>query len=153
MTGDSAPEAYQSPLVIPAAEFTSDGNNQVGDYFFSFPGGYVLGSDPTGASCLQAPVYLPQGATVTSLYASVLDNTNMGNIFLNLYRVDNYTADNVVRMAEVLTQDAVTNSGIVTISDLTVLSPGVVYPNFSYYVGACLDNNVRLYAARIYYTE
>ena len=151
---EAAPEAYQSPLVIPAADFTSDGSNQPGDFFFSFPGGYLLGTDTVTTTCLQAPAYLPQGATVTGLFVSVLDNTDTGNIFLNLYRVDNFNAAaNVVRMAEVVTSDVGSNPAIVTINDQTIVSPGVLYPNFSYYLGTCLDANVRLYAARIYYTE
>ena len=149
-----AAEGYQSPLVIPAAEFSSDGSNQPGDFFYSFPGGYLLGTDPVTTTCLQAPAYLPQGATVTGLFVSVYDNTDTGNMFLNLYRVDNFNAANdVVRMAEVLTSDAGTSGSIVTLTDQTISSAGVLYPNFSYYVGVCLDANVRLYAARIYYTE
>jgi len=41
--GDTTGTGYTSPLVIPAADFTSDGSDPDG-FFFDFSGGYINGS-------------------------------------------------------------------------------------------------------------
>ena len=99
-----APEAgYQSPLVIPTADFSSDGGDPDG-FFFSFAGGYINGD---GSACLKAPAYLPKEATVTAVYASLYDNAD-GTVTVNLRRVNRSTGATSV-MAGVSTSSGSTS--------------------------------------------
>lgn len=139
-----------SPLVIPAAAFRSDGHDPDA-IFFSFIGGYVRGEH--GNSCLMAPVYLPQFATAEIIYASAYDNdSNSGvNLWINLYRMHNYTGavDLMAHMETTSDMDA-----IQVLSDPSIDYNSVSYPTYSYYIGTCLEStNTRLYSVRIYYTE
>ena len=150
--GQSAQEemyaAYISPLIIPAADFSSDGYDPDG-FFFSFAGGYVDGTGSTGTVCLKAPAYLPNGATVVSAYASVYDNEPSGVITLNLRRVNTLTGANDV-MAVLFT--ASDSSIIESIGDTSIENANV-WNNYAYYVTLCLQHaEHRLYSVRIYYT-
>jgi len=60
-----------SPLIIPGADFRSDGFDPP-SMWFSFWGGYLQGGNIN--TCMMAPAYLPNGATVYDIYASVVDN-------------------------------------------------------------------------------
>jgi hypothetical protein len=136
---------YQSPLVIPAADFSSDGDDPDG-FFFNFAGGYINGD---GSACLKAPAYLPKGATISSVYASLYDNAS-GDVTVNLRRVNRSTgATN--KMATVSTTSNSTN--IQQRSDISINYPTVSYPTYAYYVTTCLSYaNHRIYSVRIYYT-
>jgi len=137
---------YQSPLVIPAADFSSDGSDPDG-FFFSFSGGYVNGD---GTACLKAPAYLPKGAHVTSVYASLYDNAS-GNVTVNLRRVNRSTgATNVMAAASTSSN----STSIQNRSDTSINYPDVSYPTYAYYVTTSLYHaNHRVYSVRIYYTE
>ncbi len=76
-----------SPLVIPAAAFASKGNSAGSSYFQMFSG-YLQGSSLAGG-CVQAPVYLPQGVEIVSLYASLYDNDPTNNVYVTLTRASN----------------------------------------------------------------
>jgi hypothetical protein len=133
-----------SPLVIPAAAFSSDGSDPDG-FFFNFAG-YL---DGNGTACLKAPAYLPDGVTVTDLYASLYDNST-SDIFVTLRRVDvsSGTSDN---LAEVSSTSA--SSSIQSRQDNTINYADVSYPLYAYYVTTCLNSvDHRLYSVRIYYT-
>jgi hypothetical protein len=139
---------YSSPLVIPGAEFRSDGFDP-DSIFFSFGNGYAQGEHAN--SCMMAPVYVPNGVTIEEIYASVYDNdANSGvNIWVKLYRVNNFSGD-VDTMAAMETTSQ--STGVQVISDTSISYPNVVYPDYSYYVGACMESNaIRLYSVRIYY--
>lgn len=139
-----------SPLVIPAAEFRSDGHDPDG-VFFTFDSGYFRGEGNN--SCLMAPVNLPQFAAIDIVYASVYDNDSDSgvNVWVQLYRVNNYSGV-VDLMASMETTTE--STAIQVLSDASVSEPNVSYPYYSYYVGACLESTAtRLYSVRIYYTE
>lgn len=138
---------YSSPLVIPAAAFSSDGDAE-GTYYFWFSGGYVSGTGTYG--CIKAPAYLPNGATVTEVYASVYDNDGTDNLWIDLMRVNRL--DGVTdTMASPATSGSSTD--IQQISDTSIVEPLIDYPNYAYYVTTCLPSDMRLYSVRIYFTK
>jgi hypothetical protein len=100
-----APQGFggSSPLVIPAAAFKSTGANPGG--FFFYAGGDIEG---TGSACLKAPVYLPDGVTVTSVNASIYD-AGTGDVVVDLRRV-NITSGATNKMASPAT---VSNSPVI----------------------------------------
>jgi hypothetical protein len=139
-----------SPLVIPGAEFRSDGHDSDA-VFFSFASGHFRGEH--ASSCLMAPVNLPQFATISAIYASVYDNDSDSgvNMWVRLYRVNNYSGavDHMAAMETTTDMNAVQ-----VLSDPSITHPNVSYPYYSYYVGTCLESTAtRIYSVRIYYTE
>lgn len=145
---DLTGQPFLAPLVIPAAEFRNDGQAPNG-YYFPPLIGYIRPQLGTLLLYLMAPAYLPQSATVTQLSVTFYDNGGTSRPWLKLYRVDKDFGI-VDEMAMVTT--SATSSNVQHISDLTINHPLVVYPNFSYYVGAQLhDSSQRLYSVRIYY--
>ena len=137
-----------SPLVIPAADFRSDGFDP-GSMFFSFWGGYLRGGNAD--TCMMAPAYLPNGANVYDIYAGVVDNDAAANVWINLYRVDNYDGS-VDVMAQMWTDDAYASPAIISLEDYPIDYPVVEYPTYSYYLGACeSSSNVDLYSVRLWY--
>lgn len=143
--------ATSSSYVLPVADFRSDGGNPDG-FFFSFLGGNIYGKDEViVGTCLMAPVYLPDGVTITGLYATVVDNDPSVQIWLRLYRLDNYSGG-VVQVASAETPVEFASSSMVYIFDDTISNPDVTYPTYSYYVGTCInDSDIHLYSVRIYY--
>lgn len=137
-------------LVIPAAAFRPDGSAI--NYFFPFSSGYIRGIDGS-PDCFMAPVYLPRYAKIDIIYASIYDNdADAGdNLYIDLDRVSNYTGTENY-MGGVITNDASTSPNIEVYSDATINWPDVVYPDYSYYLGACLDSfSTRIYSVRIWY--
>ena len=117
--------------------------------FFSFGGGYVQGDAGT-YGCVMAPAYLPQGVTVTDMFASVWDAEGAYNIDVNLRRVDNFTGTTAT-MATASTSGTFT--GVQVVNDASITDPLILYPDYSYYLTACLQSgNTRLYSVRLYYT-
>lgn len=143
--------ALSSVYVLPSADFRSDGADPDG-FFFWFGGGHIMGKDDqTSGTCLMAPVYLPAGATITDVYATVVDDSDTLRIWMELYRLDNYSGD-VVEVAYLETTAGYANPSLVTIYDLTISNPVVSYPSYSYYVGTCIPGSaIKLYDVRIYY--
>lgn len=134
-----------SPLVIPAADFSSDGNDPDG-FYFDFAGGYVNGD---GTGCLKAPAYLPHGATVTSVHASLYDNAP-GNVMVNLRRVDVVSGSSDVMASFGTVTDS---TSIQHVADESINDAGVSHPAYAYYVTTCLNYaDHRLYSVYIYYT-
>lgn len=134
--------------VIPSAEFRHDGNfPDLG--FFSFSGGYWVGDTPS--PCFMAPVYLPRVGTIYQVWATIYDNDADLNIWLNLYRVDNYTGT-VIALAELISSGASTS--LESIYDVTIEQGLVSYPQYSYYLGTCLaSSSLRLYNVRVWYSD
>lgn len=140
--------AYTSPLIIPAADFAADGFDP-DSQFFSFGGGY-WGGNATAYGCLIAPAYLPHGATVTDMFASVYDNDGGRDFTVTLRRVNNF-AGGTTAMASAATSSAF--AGVTVISDSSIADPVVTYPDFSYYLTLCLgSSSLRLYSVRLYYS-
>lgn len=135
-------------LVIPSAEFRHDGNYP-DEGFFSFHGGYWSG-DPM-SPCFMAPVYLPRIGTIYQVWATVYDNDADFDIWLNLYRVDNYSGA-VISMAELISSGASTS--LSSINDYTISQGTINYPQYSYYLGTCLASSLlRLYNVRVWYSD
>jgi hypothetical protein len=149
MTTGMEPQAvYGSPLVIPAADFREDGFHP-GTAWYQFGSGYWQGT-ASAYGCLMAPAYLPAGATVATFWASLVDNATAAYVNVSLHRVDNYSGAHVT-MASISTSGV--TSTIQNLFDLSIVSPTVYYPTYSYYVTTCLPSaNTRLYSVRIYYT-
>lgn len=87
------PKAHSAPLVIPGSAFVNDGVDPDGA---TFSHGSIVGS---GVKVnMVAPVYLPDGATVTSFRAWIYDNddacdTNGEDVELFLVRTSLVTGD------------------------------------------------------------
>jgi len=137
-------------LVIPGADFRSDGYDPDG-YFFFFDGGYIRGNDGYG-NCLMAPVYLPQAATIEDIYATVVDNDSSDSVWIGFYRLDNYYGT-VEMLASFATTNEFADPSLVLISsDVPDEYAYVEYPDYSYYLGTCFNSsNIELYSLRVYY--
>lgn len=138
---------YSSPLVIPAAAFSSDGYAPDSFYMW-FAGGYIRGTSAHNG-CVKAPAYLPNGATVTYVYASVYDNDGTYNIGIDLTRVNNGTGvtGTIASLSSTGTSTVIRN-----LLDASIDHPLVDYPTYSYYVTSCLlSSDIRLYSVRIYF--
>jgi hypothetical protein len=145
--GGISAQAYGSPLVIPAADFTPRTTGEL--YNFLYEGGYTKG----GYGCVMAPAYLPNGATVFWAYASVYDNDSAGGVRVYIRRVDNFDGT-VEALSYMFTDVAEASAALQRLSDSSIDEPVVLYPNYSYYVLTCLDSDqTRLYSVRIYYHE
>ena len=142
-----------SPLVIPAAAFSSDGFDP-GNYNFWFHTGVVEAVDdpPSGnPPCLKAPVYLPQWADVYQVWASIYDNDASYDVPVSLRRVDNYTGVMTI-MAALGSSGASTT--IQTPGDYTIAGNIVYFPTYSYYATVCLNSSsTKLYSVRVWYEE
>lgn len=138
---------HSNPLVIPAAAFSDDGYNP-SSHMFWFSAGYMEGTS-AGYGCVKAPAYLPQGAKITDVWASVIDNDTTYNISINLNRVNNYSG-----LTEILASlnSSGASASIVTPYDSTITNPWVGDYNYSYYVTTCLQSqNTKLYSVRIWF--
>ena len=138
---------YSSPLLIPAAAFSSDGAAE-GSFYFTFAGGYAFGTGTYG--CIKAPAYLPNGATVTSVYATVYDNNGTWDLDIHLRRVNRLSGTMDI-MASLGTSGISTS--IQQISDTSIAQPLIGYPDYAYYLTTCLDTSMRLYSVRIYFEK
>jgi hypothetical protein len=141
-----AAASSSSPLVVPAADFSSDGGFPDG-YFFDFEAGFLRGD---GFACLKAPAYLPDGVTVDYVGASLYDNAS-GRVTVNLKRVD-VVSGAVNTMATLGTPWDSTD--IQSVGDNDIDYEEISYPAYAYFLTICLSSaNHRLYSVRIYYTE
>jgi len=132
------------PLVMPAAAF-SNAKAPADPFDFSYTGGYVRG----GYACVSAPIYLPRGARVSEVYASLYDNDAGGGARVYVYRVDNFSGTTTEMSYLGSTGSSAT---IQVVGDPTINAPEVQYPDYTYYAFVCLDSvNTRLYSVRIYY--
>jgi hypothetical protein len=143
----AAGKGYSSPVVIPAAAFISDGSDADG-FMFYFGGGFVAAD--VGYVCLYAPVYLPQGSTITSLYANVVDNDSSEDLEVDLRRLDHLSG-----ATEIIA--AVVSSGQTPYIQL-IVTPVTTYPvvssDSSYYLTTCLvQDTLILYAVRVSYVD
>lgn len=141
-----AAASSSSPLVVPAADFSSDGAFPDG-YFFDFETGFLRGD---GFACLKAPAYLLHGVTVDYVGASLYDNAT-GSVTVNLKRVD-VVSGAVNTMATLGTPWDSTD--IQSVGDYDINYAEISYPAYAYFLTICLSSaDHRLYSVRIYYTE
>lgn len=135
-----------APLMIPAADFRSDGVDP-DSYYFYISGGYLQGGNTN--TCLMAPAYLPNHANVSQIYATVVDNDANYRIWLRLLRVGNFDGI-VTEMGSMGTTNEYSSQELYQLSDSTITSAEVVFPDYSYYVCTCLESaNVKLYSVYI----
>jgi hypothetical protein len=139
-----------SPLVVSAAAFTTNGNYD--DTYFFHPFNGAMRGKSTTDGCVQAPVYLPQGARVFQIYASILDEDAGADVWVNLMRSDNLAYHDADEMASAHTNGS--SGTIQTIFDETISYPDVSYPRYHYWVHMCLPSaDTHLYSVRIYFTD
>jgi len=137
-------------ITIPAAAFGDNGNNP-DTYRFYEPGGYIRGANG-GGICGMAPVYLPHGATIDELWASVVDNDAAQNIYGFLARVDTTARNTSNSLATLHTSGA--STAIQSISNLNIDYPEVDLDRYAYYLMACIDSaDTRLYSVRVWYID
>lgn len=147
---------YGSPWVIPAADFVSDGNVPNGFRFITLDtsnrGGYIRGTN-NASTCVMAPVYLPDGATMTNLTATVVDSDSINQIVVTLYR-SNKTTGFPTNLGGVSTTNAYTSPDPVSIGTNTITGPTVDNDTYTYFVATCLPAaTIQLYSVRISYSQ
>jgi len=148
LTGVAA--AYS--LAIPGAAFIVDGSSGR-QWFFGFNSAYLY---PSGAGnyCGIAPVYLPNGATVTAFTSYVLDNDATYNANVYLYAKPLGSTASSTTMADVAT--TAQNANLQALVDATILQPAIDNANYTYHIGVCLwgvDSTMRFYASQILYSK
>ena len=144
-----APTAYGSPLVIPAADFVSDGVVPNGFRFIPNEG-YMRGTNNTD-TCIMAPAYLPNGATLTNMTATIYDNDTINRIIVVLYRANKNTGGTTT-MASVSTTNSFTSGNPQDIGTNSISGSSVDTQNYAYYVTTCLPAaTIHLYSVRLFY--
>lgn len=148
-------------ILVPAADFNDDGL-AAQTYAYDDVGGYTYPSSDTQL-CMQAPVYLPHGVTVTEFGGYVLDNNNQAEISrIELRRVqyldDTPLGTNSDLMAESNTANDVPLDAVQWISDNNIENgPVVDTATYAYYAVVCMDGSgdesLRLYAVEALYTQ
>lgn len=141
-------------VLVPAAAFSSDGY-ALSTYFFPFSGGYIYSTDNSGSLCAMAPVYLPDGVTVTAVSGYVYDNDVNANISLTLYAETYTSTGGDPTMASV--SSPANNTSLQVITDTTISNAVVDLGTYAYYAATCLGygasgSNNRLYAVQVFYT-
>jgi phosphate/sulfate permease len=145
----AADKADAASVLIPVAEFTTDGgtNTAPGDFYKLFSGGYLVGSasDP----CFVAPVKIPGNATkINKVIVYLIDDGSgvsdpwfqLDAIDMAAGAVDNYTAGGVT-------------TGTSTIQAIELpLSKKALVKGRVYQLGTCLDAGQYLYGAKVIYT-
>lgn len=156
----TGPDAVQesSSILVPAAEFVDEGLTAF-DFAYDEPGGYTYLITDTLA-CMQAPVYLPDGATVNSFGGYVYDDDPAGRIrYIELRRVSYLpgAATNSEVMAETSTanEDA---AAVVVFAPAGTLNFALVDTSvYVYYAVVCMDGGpgdiLRLYAVEATYSQ
>lgn len=147
-----APDAYVTPLLIPAADISAD--SQSSPYFFSFGSGSY--SYATSSSCHMAPAYLPfsrlgTDVTVNNFYIFALDNNALVDTIYNLWRKYTLSTASPQLMGSVTTMGALPT--IQVLGDTTIDNP-VTTNQYVYYITWCFSGpSQAVQGFWIYYTE
>jgi hypothetical protein len=105
--------------------------------------------DQVSYGCVEAPVNLTDGVTITHFYASVYDNDPLFGVGVTLWRVDNITGT-VTVLASVGTSVPGAFNGMQVLHASSIVEPVVSYPEYAYYATTCLQSNgIRLYSLRL----
>ena len=160
MTGESAasPEAeVGSPLNLGYADFVpqSAGSD---DCHYDTPSegnaGFVAADGFPATCCLATGVSLPDGATVTSIFFYLLDDSG-DDVTISLRRKWIHDETSSVVMGTVTTSGSA--SGVRVFSDVTITSGSVDNRNYTYFVSTdtCLDQelDLRLVSGLIFFSE
>jgi hypothetical protein len=142
-----------SPLVIPAAAFYNWGppGPPVPYGAFANSDGYITVDETQidAIACWIAPVYLPDGAEISSFTTYVYNQVQIIDFSVNLRR--KFISD--TNNAELLSQANITGQEIYIqeITGTAVISTVATIDNntYSYFVDTCLRENHRLYAVEI----
>jgi hypothetical protein len=140
---------YGTPLFVPAADFRTDGLYPEAQFYST--AGYWQGDD-LGGVYLMAPVWLPHGTDIASVWLFAVDNDNdcsSEDITLWMQRVDNYTGA-VDGMAVISTTGA--SEDMQTPYELDPTFPIIDYPGYAYWltVRVCSTDH-EVYGAMIIY--
>jgi hypothetical protein len=143
----------EAPLTIPAAAF-KDAGAEIGvsyeNYFFTFAGGYLHPNG--GATCLRAPVYLPDGYIMTTFRAFVWDSSAELNFTLQLRRKNMLNLNNSIALASITTSGALEE--VQPLETALAANDNAIVNNsiYTYYVALCMPDVStahRLYAVEI----
>jgi hypothetical protein len=148
---------------VPASAFRSDGfpGAAVG-YRFSvvggtFPGGYVR-NNSTDDVCMAAPVYLPNGKTVTRFSIFFMDDDPVFDMdyVIHLWRKNQANPGSTAQqMASIVPSSPIDDTTIFRVSDTTINNP-VISNSYGYYITFCLHANTDLqhlvYGFKVDYT-
>lgn len=150
-------KAYGSPLVVPAAAFRSDGINPDQLHFVA-NAGFLQGQDLESAYAV-APIYLPDGATISAIQASVYDGfdgpgscdgLSNENVGVWVMRVVNASGE-VNTLAYFETSGV--NGNIQHILDTTIDYATVAYPEYAYFAVTKLCSSAHTFdALQIFYS-
>ncbi len=143
-------QEFITPLIIPAADFNDDGENN--NYRFWPTTGYIR-STGAGGACLMAPVYLPDGKVIENFYVYLYDNST-DNFTVNLRRKQNKDTSSPDVLGGVTTSG--TDTSVQILGDDTISSGTVDNRHYSYYVDTCFSSTStshRIYAVWVFYSE
>lgn len=155
---DGAPvlTAHMTPqgavVSVPTSAFRSRGVTPTGA-IYSFLKSNWSGAADGGMGCIMAPVYLPNGATVTKLYAYYIDNDAglESNIVLrrSLNLLDG--SGSATSLASVITSGSSTDWQ--ELVETSIENAVVDNLRYDYSLTTCLESvDISFYGARIYYT-
>jgi hypothetical protein len=154
---EAAPKSYQSPLTLSAAAFRSDGYNPDELRHLTLYD-QIQGQDNENAYAV-APVYLPHGATITSVGVGAFDGVGstgacshaaQRDVSVYLLRVDNYTGTLRQMSFQATTGQSADPQYLL---DTEVEYNVVDYPTYSYYAVVKLCHSAQtLFTMQIYYT-
>lgn len=155
---ESLGKAYGAPLVVPAAAFRSDGINP-DQLRYQGNLGILQGQDAENAYAV-APIYLPEGVTVTSVQASIFDGFLEGGACDGvgkedaaawIFRVVNSTGE-TQQMAFFTTSGS--SASIQHLMETSIDYPVTAYPEYAYYAVVRLCHSAQAFhALQVFYTE
>lgn len=143
-----APQSINSGFeYIPSSAFRSDGVSPASGYRFIPTAGYIR-NNSASQMCLAAPVYVPNGATLTTFSMFFVDDSAPSDLtFVKLWR-KNQTASGAGTAAQVVASLSFSNINEATVFEgfTTTLTPGTqtVSNNFGYYIGFCFNGGTGL---------
>lgn len=142
---------YGPPLVIPATDLSP--RHPLHDFTFTYPGGSAVGGHPNTE--LVGPAYLPNGATLSSVFAVVYDNEPGSDPVAHDTRVAlfraNVTNGTVESMTTMYTTGASTEIDV--LYDPSPDHPVVSYPTYAYSCSTTLPGpDHRFFAMIVYYS-
>ena len=139
-----------TPLIVPAADFHSDGFYPDSAWFDFFNGTWEGRS--WGDGCMVAPVYLPDGVTVTGVLVTFIDNDVGNHINFDLFRTNLSTS--VVENLAYLNTTSFSESPNPQQHSTTFITYGTIdHSNYTYFLTTCLPTeNTKLVGLQVYYT-
>ncbi|TFH64335.1 MAG: hypothetical protein E4G91_06130 [Candidatus Zixiibacteriota bacterium] len=141
-------ESTTRRLAVPSAAFVPSSNT----YSYARSVGY-LRNTTTGSQIYFAPVFLPNGATVTDVKATFYDNDGSYNGSIQLIKIYMASGGEILMAYEATTS----TPGFSTIVESSIFSETVSNDGYNYYLIASLQYgssslNMRFYGAEIVYT-